>query len=422
MPRKLRILYAAGPGNVIGTYQCWRRGEDDSSVPDIAYSRQFFDVCTEIRAAGWVIGAQPTPDLVQDGFFRIEHRPIPFERRGGLAFHVGRLWYSLGLIWSAIRYRADVVVVAHGVHWFMLSLLAWVGVKVVPAVHNTLWLPMALPKRSERLLLRLARPLFARQSFAILSHPGTCARQVVELSKGMSRPIVPFVSLYRKQTFAGLPERGEARPPFRVMFAGRIEANKGVFDLVTTACELSDRGRTDIEFEVCGTGSALENLRHAVSEAQLGPRFRCHGRLEMREFRQMFGRCHVVIVPTRAEYSEGFNAVVVEAILSGRPVIASTLCPAVDLVREAAVEVEPQDLAGYRDAILRFCDDDAFYEKKRIACAALGVQFQDWNRGWGAGLRRILDDVVASQTGTRNSMEPIPVAERVAAGAQATKT
>jgi glycogen(starch) synthase len=388
-----RILYAAGPGNVIGTYRCWRRGEDDPAVPDVAYSRQFFDVCTEIGAEGWIIAAQPKADLVEDGQFRIEHRPIPFDGRGGLAFHFGRLCYSVGLVWSAVRFRADVVVVAHGIHWFVLTLLAWLGVKVVPSVHNTLWLPSISPKRSARLLLRLARPLFARQSFAILSHPGTCAQQVIELSGGESRPIVPFVPLYRKATFAGLPERGESRPPFRVLFAGRIEPEKGVFDLVAIARELADRGRTDIEFDMCGTGSALEKLRESVVEAQLTSRFRCHGRLEMQEFREMFGRCHVVILPTRSEYSEGFNAVVSEAILSQRPVITSRLCPALDLVRNAVFEVEPENLAAYRDAILQLCDNDSLYEEKRRACASLGVQFHDWSRGWGAGLRRILEGV-----------------------------
>jgi glycosyltransferase involved in cell wall biosynthesis len=59
----------------------------------------------------------------------------------------------------------------------------------------------------------------------------------------------------------------------------------------------------------------------------------------MKEFREMFGRCHVVLVPTRSSYSEGFNAVVAEAILSGRPVITSKLCPAIELVRDAVVEV-----------------------------------------------------------------------------------
>jgi glycosyltransferase involved in cell wall biosynthesis len=110
----------------------------------------------------------------------------------------------------------------------------------------------------------------------------------------------------------------------------------------------------------------------------------------MAEFRQMFGRCHVVIVPTRADYDEGFNAVVAEAVLSGRPVITSKVVPAIDVVRDAVVEAIPEDVASYRDAILRLVDDDAFYESKHQACVRLKEQFFDAERSWGAAFRRIL--------------------------------
>ena len=39
--KPLRILYAAGPGNVLGTYRHWRGGEDDPSQVAMTYSGQF---------------------------------------------------------------------------------------------------------------------------------------------------------------------------------------------------------------------------------------------------------------------------------------------------------------------------------------------------------------------------------------------
>lgn len=38
MPRPLRILYVAGPGNVIGTYNHWVKGEDDPAQVSVTYS------------------------------------------------------------------------------------------------------------------------------------------------------------------------------------------------------------------------------------------------------------------------------------------------------------------------------------------------------------------------------------------------
>jgi len=387
----LRILYAAGPGDIVGTFRYWLHGKDDPRVPDVAYSRQFLDVCQQVGADGWIISANPRRDLVEAGAIRAENRPITFDGRSGLIFHVGRALYTLGLIRSAIRFRADVVVAAHGVHWFLLSLLPLFGIKVVPAIHNTLWLALVPPRFTERVLLFLARPLFASWSLAILAHPGTCARQVSELASGRSRPIVPFLPFYREYAFTGVPQRGARRPPFRVMFAGRIEADKGVFDLLEVARQLTERHRLDIEFDICGAGSCLERLRREATAAGLAERFRCHGYLvEARALREIFGACHVVVVPTRSDYTEGFNAVVAEAILAGRPVITSRLCPAIDLVRDAAVEIPPNDVAACRDAILLLCDQDPIYEIKRNACSQLKAQFFDSRNSWGEGLSRIL--------------------------------
>ena len=376
---------------MIGTYRHWVEGRDDPFVPDVAYSRQFFDVCRAAGASAWVISAHREAGFLEDGPFRIEHRPIPWDDRGGLRFHSGRLLYGLGFLRSALRYRADVVIAAHGIPWHVLSLIAQTGRQVIPAVHNTLWLASTPPDRAARAFLRLARPLFARDSLAILSHPGTCVEQVRALTGGRPRPIVPFLSFYRRDTFGGLSERAKAWRPFRVLYAGRVETEKGVFDLLEVARLLAKEGRSEIEFDVCGTGSALEQLRRSVDAAGLGARFRCHGWLDMETYRSMFGQCHVVVVPTRRDYTEGFNAVIVEAVLAGRPVIASRVCPSLGLVQDASLGVAAEDIAGYKAALLSLCDDPGHYERKRQATQRVQEQFYDPERSWGAGLQRILE-------------------------------
>jgi glycogen(starch) synthase len=395
MKSRLRVLYMAGFADVIGTYRYWQSGMDDPRIPDVAYSRQFFDVCERYGADALVISSNPHVGRLRDGLFQIEHRPILWGGKGGLLFHLGQALYGMGLARRVLEFRADMVVVAGtSQYWFLMSLPAALGVKIVPVLHGTLWLAERPPTLSQKLLLSMARPLFARQAFAILSHPGTCVRQVLELTGGRSRPVVPFIPFYREETFAGIPEHGERRPPFRVLFVGRVEVQKGVFDLVEIARQLRDRGRVDIEFDLCGTGSVAERLRQAAVDARLDSRFRCHGHVEMDVLREMLGRSHVVVVPTRTKYTEGFNAVVAEAILSGRPVITSRVCPAIELVRDAVVEVAPEDVAGYRDAIVSLADDGALYEAKKYGCAPLKAQFCDPNRSWGAALVKVIEDAL----------------------------
>ncbi len=391
MPKPLRLLYASGPGDNIGTFRLWLRGEDDPSVPDVAYSRQFFDVCREHGAEALVISGHPRVETVVEGGIRVEHRPIPWNNGSRLMWHAGLLRYSRSLLRSALDFKADVAVFqGYGVHWFMLKAFARRGIKVVPCLHNTLWPALRRPGRLGRLLLRWGRPLFATDCLSVLSHPGTAVDQVAELTGGQHRPVVPFVPFYRPGRFDGIASRTEPRPPFRVLFVGRVEESKGVFQLLVIARRFAQEGRSDIEFDLCGTGSALEGLRTCVKEMGLGDRFRLHGYTQGEALNELFARSHVVVIPTRSSFAEGYNAVICEGVLAGRPVITSRLCPALGAVKDAAVEVEPDDVDGYYAAIECLRGDAALYASKREACARVSRQFLDPNNSWGAGLSRIL--------------------------------
>jgi len=104
----------------------------------------------------------------------------------------------------------------------------------------------------------------------------------------------------------------------------------------------------------------------------------------------MYGQSHVVIVPTTTEFVEGFNKVVAEAVLAGRPVVTSSVCPALSYVRDAVVEVPPDDVQAYGDAILSLCDDAALYDAKRRGCELAKAQFCDASRSWAATLKSVL--------------------------------
>jgi glycosyltransferase involved in cell wall biosynthesis len=67
--------------------------------------------------------------------------------------------------------------------------------------------------------------------------------------------------------FAEIPPARNFSAPFRVMFAGRIEQNKGVFDILEIAEKLREKGRP-IEFTLCGDGGALEAVEKAIVDRQ----------------------------------------------------------------------------------------------------------------------------------------------------------
>lgn len=389
MPKKLRVLYAAGPGNVIGTYKYWSQGQDDPSQVAITYSGQFYQTCAELDAEAYVIASHAEKEFLKDGSFTLEHRPIPLNTKPGILYHIGQIWYGLGLILSAIRFRADVVVLSDMTHYFVMSLLPKLGIQVVPSLHCTLWCKYLPLGKKQKILSRLNRSFFAEECLAILAISEDVVEQVKQITHHQPRPIHNFLSTYRRTEFDDIKEPGE-QPPFHVLFAGRIEQNKGAFDLLEIYERFLEAGRKDIVFHLCGVGSGLGELQQEVARLGYSASFICHGYCKKEKMRQMFNLAHVVIVPTRTNFVEGLNKVVVEGILAGRPVITSAVCPALPYVQAAVVEVPPDNVAAYGDAILELCDNQQLYEEKRKNCLELQEQFYDPAHSWGETLKSVL--------------------------------
>ncbi|MDB5303001.1 MAG: glycosyltransferase [Phycisphaerales bacterium] len=416
--KTLRILYAAGPGDVIGTYRHWKAGRDDPSQVAVTYSGQFYSMCREIGATGYVISYCPRKEYLEDGAFVIEHRRVRFGKGPGALYHAGQIWYGMRLTVSAIRFRADVAVVSGGAHWFSLGLLPWLGVKVVPTLHCVLWRKGTAPGGIVgRMVKGLMGRFFRRSAAGVRSLSQDITDQVATLLRGVEKPVVAFLPTYRSESFAGVGRAHDA-PPFRVFFAGRIELNKGVFDLLAIAIRFAAERRNDIEFDLCGIGSALGELRRQVLKAGVGERFRCHGHAEKAQMRAMYSAAHCVIAPTTTDFIEGFNKTVAEGVLAGKPVITSSVCPALEYVREAVVEVAPNDVKAYGDAILRLRDDAEFYRAKCEGCATSQAQFYDIEKGWAAAVKRMLQIIGELPDGSKTTAREAEVVAAVGDGVE----
>src|SRR5688500_2012078 len=278
-PRPLRILYAAGPGDVVGTYRHWKAGRDDPSQVAITYSGQFYDLCRGLGAEAYVVSHCPRREKLVDGPFTIEHRPLRFLRGPGPLYHLGQAWAGLRLTATAVRFRADVVLTMGGAAWYSLALWPLFGIKVVVTLHGHLWRVTHPPRGFDRLLWRLSGRFFRRGVSAFMFIADSIAAQVRDLTGPEAKaPMLRFVPTYRSETFKGIAETPPPSPvPFRVFYAGRIESNKGVFDLLDVCTRYAAEGRTGIEFDLCGDGAALEELRRRAESAGVAARFRCHG-------------------------------------------------------------------------------------------------------------------------------------------------
>jgi len=395
--RKLRILYIAGPGKVVQTYENWRSGRDDPSRTSVTYAGQFFDIVKALDARGYLISARVSDRESQyhkDERFTIEDRPVAFlKSQNGLLYYVGQLWSGLGLIVSALRFRADVAIVTEGLtRFFLMTVLTWFGIEVVPTIHCVLWRKYSEsgPPRSEKIFLRLSQYLFSRACLATIVVSDEIGAQVRKVAGDEVRPILRSIPLYRPESFAEIaaPVRSPDKP-FRILFAGRVVTNKGVFDLLEAAKQLRDRGERNIAFDICGRGDALEALRKAVAAADLEASFHCHGHCNQDQMHHMLEQSHVAIVPTQTSFIEGFSKSVVEGVAAGRPTIASRVCNDLEYFGGAVLPVEPNQVEAYVDAIARLYDDGDFYQQMQQECQKYCSAFSDPQKAWGGLLQQL---------------------------------
>ncbi len=392
MSRPLRIVYFSGPVDALAVHRRWAEGRTDERHFATIYLRQFLDVVRHLGAEAWVHSARAASGTVRDDANRVRlaYRPVPWQHAGRPAYVAGRILAGVRIVATALRRRADVVVVTEAhTFWFVLAPLRLLGVRVVASVHCVLWLRHRPIGAFRRAVNRLDGWFFAHCCEAVLVVSDEIGRQVRRIA-GPGAPVVRFVPSYPADAFAGVPGPDPTGRPFDVVFAGRIAADKGVHLLVTVAERLAAKGRRDIVVHLCGDGPALGAVRDRVAAAGLGDRVVCHGFLEQDRLRAMYGRSHAVVAPTTSGFVEGFNKVVLEGVLAGRPVVTSAVCPALDDVREAVVEVPVDDVDAYRAAIEALCDDPDLYAARREGAARVRRRFERDDRTWEAGLLGVL--------------------------------
>jgi glycosyltransferase involved in cell wall biosynthesis len=379
--RQLRAVFLAGPGDAHHTFKEWKEGRVDRKSSHVTYSSQFYDACRELDISALVLtsNAHAQDDPLSDGRITLEWRPDLLAGQRKLRYQARQWAYARSVIRDVRRSNANLLVTADQPHLFLFTGLKARGVSIVQVLQCTLWPPHAPRSPVSRATMGLLGLAYPTVCDAVLSASDEINRQVRSTAARVGRtapPIANFMPHYRPEMYGGLPppQRG---PVVRFMFVGRIEADKGVFNLLEIAGRLRDKGRNDIAFELCGSGTALEELRARTAERKLETTFVINGWCDHQQLRDVYQRSYAVVVPTTVNFVEGFNQVVVEALLAGRPVITSNVCPAVEYVAPAVLQVPPDDLAAYEQAILRLADEPATYERLRAACAPICRQFLD---------------------------------------------
>lgn len=381
----LRIAFIAGPGDVVGTFDCWSQGAHDPRTPVIAYSSMFYTIIDGLEAETLVLVEQDKQPTDPDPRFRFVYTPRQRNRRG-IGYRLDERAYTKKALRHLRKYCPDVILVGTDAPDALIAGLPQAR-RVILTAHNTYW-PMGHRGTSlkEQLKIWRKKRTLRRVDVAVnTSHE--CAAQVASLggpSDAQSFTEVPQVlpDFYPESPSQALAVK-------RLLYVGRIEENKGVFD-VLGAFDAVAVDHPDLTLELAGSGSCDAPLQAAISASPHVDRITFHGQLMAKAIHDRMSAVDLLICPTRSTFNEGLALVVVEAAVQGVPTLLSSVVPAKGLLPGACVEFPVDNTVALTETLRRIINTPAEYG---ALCAELTTkrrQFRDRSKSWGSMLYHAL--------------------------------
>lgn len=398
--RDIRIFYIAASGNLVAAYRSWKSGVDVESEVAKTYSGSIFDFVKKHEIEGAFVSANQKIFTVDDGLMCVKNVKIP-EGGRGIKFYVNWILGSIDLLKEVFHYKPEILLVSDRRIFFPLLFIAKIRkIKIVNVMHVAFYSELKSPKGLKKILLKLDAIFLRWGSDYLLG----VSDDIIDQSRYLCSEKAPMGASFSPQwNRDGFDKIFDSRPPddlFSVSFLGRIERNKGVFDLLRAFVHLRAEGHR-LKLDFLGEGSALGELREEIARLGLSDLVSTHGHCSGEQVIAALAQTHIVVVPTRSEFVEGLNKVAIEAVLSGRPVVTSQVCQALSLIREAAFEATPDDWMSYAQCIEHAMTDPAAYDKAVAAAGVLRERFFDPSRSIGHMLEKAFVDMGLLQPGER---------------------
>ncbi len=396
--KPLKLFYAAGPGDVVRTFAFWKDSQSDPFEVAETYSGQFFSLVRDLQAQAKVVSSNSRKDHDHTENLSVSNQPKMKISGGRLGYFLSHIAYGFFLLGQIIRFRPHAAIISEGsTFWLILVPLSWFGIKIVPSLHCVLY-----REGEDRRLIKRITSLGDRFFFRHVAHHALCVslrikNQFIRMGGKASHASVFFPS-YKTKMFKDFPAPPTNKDPFRLMYAGRVESDKGIFQLLA-AVELLTRNYTQsVTLDVCGSGSAFAALKRASERHNLTDRVFLHGHCDRTKMTTLMENSHTLVVPTTSKFVEGFNKAVAEGILAGRPVIATNTCPAVDVVEDAVLVIQPDSAQSIARAVKSLITVPHLYEAKRNASDRLAPLFTRPRYSWKSHLLIVLFNLNKSFT------------------------
>lgn len=137
--------------------------------------------------------------------------------------------------------------------------------------------------------------------------------------------------------------------PLRLITIGRFSEQKGL-PLLIDAMAMVREAAPDITLTLVGEGALRPEIEARIAHAGLGTQVRLAGWLDENGVRRELAQAHALVLPS---FAEGLPMVIMEALASGRPVIATAVAGIPELVTvETGLLIPAGDADALSEAVL----------------------------------------------------------------------
>jgi teichuronic acid biosynthesis glycosyltransferase TuaC len=278
------------------------------------------------------------------GFYVASLMPLLRRLRSRFDVVLGSFIYpdALAATWMARLLRAPAVMMALGSDVNVLT--------DIPGVRTMLRL--TFPRASR--VVTVSRDLAAK-----VTDLGAPAQRVVMVPNGVDRSLFQPRNRAEARQALGHPPEGKW-----IVYVGRLEPAKGIDELLAAFSRLA---RPDLRMALVGDGSLRARCQQA---AAADPRILVPGGRPLGEVGRWMAAADVVTLPS---WREGTPNVILEALASGRPVVATRVGGIPDVVERSGLDglmgelVAPRDAGALTMALARVLDRD--HDPQAIAAA-----------------------------------------------------
>jgi glycosyltransferase involved in cell wall biosynthesis len=226
---------------------------------------------------------------------------------------------------------------------------------------------------------RLPHELFAGRpwSAGLLRRVLRAADTVVALGQQEWRALRDFAPQARVELIphavAAVPAeamaaRSMAASELQLLFLGRLDAAKGLYELVD-AVDLLVRGGRQMRLVIAGEGPEEAGLRSRIADLKLQPRVELTGARFGVDKQTLLSQAHVFVLPS---YREGLPYALLEAMAAGMAPVVSSVGAVPDVVGygEHGLLVAPRNIGQLVYALARLYDDRGLLARLGAAARA----------------------------------------------------